>query len=158
MVCRLLVLNIGLPFPRSRSFVPLALLFEGLAPNAIHLRLFHEVFEFSSSIKMFSHLRLIAALAVVCSHIQFTEALLNNCLGPSGVQDFGLFACSPEASESACCPPGNICYSNGLCAPGPTQVTGITPFFLDGCTDKSFTAPACIPNCLTSEFHLSLRR
>ncbi|KAE9368765.1 hypothetical protein N431DRAFT_547673 [Stipitochalara longipes BDJ] len=95
------------------------------------------------------HIRVVAALTLIYSQIQSAEAILNNCYDPSGVQDFKLFACQPKAASSSCCKAGDICYSNGLCAPGPTEPTGITPFFLDGCTDTSFAAPNCIPSCLT---------
>jgi hypothetical protein len=112
----------------------------------------------NSSSKMSLHLRLVAILAIVCSHIQYGDALLTNCYAPSGAQDFRMFACQPQASESSCCFPGDVCYSNGLCVPGPTE-TGpfLTSYYLNGCTDTSFAPPNCVPNCLTSEFYLSMR-
>ena len=139
--------------PRSRTrfllLLPLSL------RSGTYRRLFttcSQGFEpFYCLLKMSSPIRFLAALAILYSHFQSAEALLNNCYSPSGVQNFKLFACQPDSTSSSCCAPGDICYSNGLCAPGPTEPTGITPFFLNGCTDTSFAAPNCIPNCLTSE-------
>ncbi|PMD61650.1 uncharacterized protein K444DRAFT_611890 [Hyaloscypha bicolor E] len=96
------------------------------------------------------HLRLIAVLAIVSSQIQYGQALLNNCFDVTGAQNFDRFACQPNAAQSACCYAGDLCYSSGLCAPGPTTKTGYTPFYVDGCTNSSFSAPACVPNCVKS--------
>jgi hypothetical protein len=64
---------------------------------------------------------------------------------------------SPTFYEATADSPIFQCYTNGLCAPGPTENgTILTPFFVHGCTNPSFTAPACVPNCYSSTFFLSV--
>ncbi|EXJ53731.1 uncharacterized protein A1O5_12980 [Cladophialophora psammophila CBS 110553] len=75
--------------------------------------------------------------------------LAETCYNNIGNQDTGFVACDPNAESSACCSPGDICYSNGLCQPGPEQPNkGITPYYVDGCTDPSWNSPVCMAKCL----------
>jgi len=68
------------------------------------------------------------------------------CYDRSGTQD-EKHPCNPSAENSACCAPGEICYSRGLCTPGPQLGAGRTPFFTSSCTDPSWNASACVSNC-----------
>ncbi|KAE9370928.1 hypothetical protein N431DRAFT_492923 [Stipitochalara longipes BDJ] len=96
------------------------------------------------------YVRICAAFMIIFSHIAYVEALQNVCFGRTDVQNTEFFACQPDATESSCCLAGDIRYSNGLCAPGPTESVGLTPFFAHGCTDANFTTPICVPNCIPS--------
>jgi hypothetical protein len=139
--------------PRSRFSSPASHVEVWHLPPAIY-DLSSKVFEpFNCLLKMSLPIRIVATLAIIYSQFQPAEALLETCYNAAGVPDFQIFPCQPKATESSCCKAGDICYSNGLCAPGPTEPTGITPYFLNGCTNTSFSAPDCIPSCLTSEFH-----
>ncbi|OQU98234.1 hypothetical protein CLAIMM_04050 [Cladophialophora immunda] len=75
--------------------------------------------------------------------------LAATCYNSIGNQDTSLVACDPNAESSACCSPGDMCYSNGLCQPGPEQPNkGLTPYYVDGCTDPSWNSPVCMAQCL----------
>ena len=88
---------------------------------------------------------LFAVFIVAVSHVYAQDPV---CYGQQGVQTDKMFSCQPAAAESSCCAPGDICYSNGLCAPGPTENQDTaTPFFWNGCTDPSFTSSACFSAC-----------
>ncbi len=92
----------------------------------------------------------LARFAILFAQLNSINALLNTCFSPLGGPNFKLFACQPEAKVSSCCSPADLCYSNGLCAPGPDSpnLTYYTPFFASGCTDSTWPSPACVPNCL----------
>jgi hypothetical protein len=84
---------------------------------------------------------LLAVFTFALPHVYAADPI---CYGQQGVQNDKMFSCQPSAPESACCAPGDICYSNGLCAPGPTESQNVdTPFFWNGCTDPSACFSAC---------------
>ncbi|KIN08371.1 hypothetical protein OIDMADRAFT_175182 [Oidiodendron maius Zn] len=88
---------------------------------------------------------LLAVFVIVFSLVSAQDPI---CYGQQGVENDKMFSCQPTAAESACCAPGDICYSSGLCAPGPTENQDtVTPFFWNGCTDPSFTSSACFSSC-----------
>src|SRR4051794_36721164 len=93
-----------------------------------------------------SYLRILTILSVIFSQ-PYAQADSSVCYGRSGVQEDDLFSCQPDAVDAACCAAGNICYSNGLCAPGPTSEPGITPFFWNGCTDANYNSSSCFSGC-----------
>jgi hypothetical protein len=98
-------------------------------------------------------IRSLAVCVILVSRVYAQEPI---CYGQEGVQSDTIFACQPNAAESACCSPGDICYSNGLCAPGPTgNKDNITPFFWDGCTDSTFKSPECFSACFNRKYRLS---
>ena len=96
-----------------------------------------------------SDLRALAVSALMLSQV-FANPI---CFGNEGVQTSSFFSCQPDASESACCAPGDICYSNGLCSPGPTENQDTaTPFFWNGCTNATFEIPECFSACYNRKF------
>ena len=70
----------------------------------------------------------------------------------------GAIPCNPQAEISNCCGFTDICYSNGLCAPGPgLNDADATPYFTGYCTDRTWSnATACPQICnnqVGCEFH-----
>jgi hypothetical protein len=101
-----------------------------------------------SGLSMWSSPRILTKCTILFSRAHAQSPI---CYGRSGVQTNNFFACQPAAAESACCFPGDICYSNGLCAPGPSEKSGITPFVWNGCTDPTYTSSACFAACYNGE-------
>jgi hypothetical protein len=72
------------------------------------------------------------------------------CYDASGSEDQRV-PCDPTAADSACCTPGEVCYSNGLCGIGPKLPNnGLTTFYTSTCTDPFYNASVCFSNCNTS--------
>ncbi|KFY28661.1 hypothetical protein V493_02816 [Pseudogymnoascus sp. VKM F-4281 (FW-2241)] len=75
------------------------------------------------------------------------------CYGPKGLQSEKYYPCEPNAEISACCAPGDICFSNGLCAPSADTIAKhppnffVSPFFWNGCSDPTFKDPRCFSAC-----------
>ncbi|KFY32920.1 hypothetical protein V495_08607 [Pseudogymnoascus sp. VKM F-4514 (FW-929)] len=73
--------------------------------------------------------------------------------GPESKKPF--FPCESDAGVTSCCEPGDICFSNGLCSPGPALKAShppgfyITTFFWNACTDPSFQDPKCFTGCFS---------
>ncbi|KAF2738564.1 hypothetical protein EJ04DRAFT_509453 [Polyplosphaeria fusca] len=75
----------------------------------------------------------------------------STCYYPNGAENRGL-PCNSNATVSACCGPGFICLSNGLCSPGPeTQRNYRYDFYRSGCTDQSWNSTKCPQFCLAPE-------
>ncbi|KFX98227.1 hypothetical protein O988_04457 [Pseudogymnoascus sp. VKM F-3808] len=73
--------------------------------------------------------------------------------GPESKKPF--FPCESDAGVTSCCEPGDICFSNGLCSPGPALKASHEPgfyqtsFFWNACTDPSFQDPKCFTGCFS---------
>jgi hypothetical protein len=94
---------------------------------------------------MASTLRAVIIIACLLSQVQ--KALSKICYESTGLESKQYFDCDPGAQVSSCCRPGDICYSNGLCTPGPTEDQGVTPFYWHGCSDPTFKDPSCFSAC-----------
>ena len=71
------------------------------------------------------------------------------CFYPQGVEAPD-FPCKPSEENSTCCGENYVCYSNGLCRPGPNAVNhGLTDFYRGSCTDPTWTSPECPLFCLS---------
>lgn len=67
----------------------------------------------------------------------------------------GVYRCDNATSgESSCCNAGQICYSNGVCQAGPQKKA--TDWLRVGCTDKTWSSPACLKQCTTRKHLKSL--
>jgi hypothetical protein len=88
---------------------------------------------------------------LIAAFLSIANAQDPACYSIAGVEVDGLFSCNPSAENSVCCSPGDICYSNGLCAPSQEYINAgaapITPFFWNGCTDPTFQDSSCFPEC-----------
>jgi len=51
--------------------------------------------------------------------------------------------------NSACCQPGAVCYSNGVCQ---QSNGGVQDYLRVGCTDRTWKDPACLDQCTICEF------
>lgn len=93
---------------------------------------------------------------LIATFLSIVNAQDPACYSIAGVEVDSLFSCNPSAENSACCSPGDICYSNGLCAPSQESIDAgaatITPFFWDGCTDPTFEDSSCFPECHSGRF------
>ncbi|KFY29496.1 hypothetical protein V493_02339 [Pseudogymnoascus sp. VKM F-4281 (FW-2241)] len=96
---------------------------------------------------MASTLRAITIIACLLSQIQHVQSKI--CYESNGFQSEKYFDCAPDAEVSACCGAGHICYSNGLCTPGPTVQKGVTDWYWFGCTDPTFQDPSCFSACFS---------
>ncbi|KFY51032.1 hypothetical protein V496_08993 [Pseudogymnoascus sp. VKM F-4515 (FW-2607)] len=94
---------------------------------------------------MASTLRAVTIVACLLSQVQHVQSKI--CYESNGFESETYYDCAPDADVSACCRPGEICYSNGLCHPGPEIEQGITPWFWHGCTDPTFQDPSCFSAC-----------
>ena len=82
------------------------------------------------------------------------------CYGSDEAVFSGAIPCNPQAEVSNCCLFTDICYSNGLCAPGPGQTNwGPTPYYTGYCTDRSWSNGTACPHICNNqagcEFHRS---
>ncbi|KFY35622.1 hypothetical protein V494_05743 [Pseudogymnoascus sp. VKM F-4513 (FW-928)] len=96
---------------------------------------------------MASTLRAVTIVACLLSQVQHVQSKL--CYESNGFESETYYDCQPDAKVSACCRPGDICYSNGLCHPGPDAEQGITDWYWHGCTDPTFQDPSCFSACFS---------
>ncbi|KAF2083940.1 hypothetical protein K490DRAFT_69272 [Saccharata proteae CBS 121410] len=83
-----------------------------------------------------------------------TTSTDRTCYYPNGVQS-NASPCFPDQPVSACCGPGFICYSDGLCAPGPEdRRTYQYKIYRSGCTDRSWNSSSCPSVCLGTDDNL----
>ncbi|PMD67475.1 uncharacterized protein K444DRAFT_16409 [Hyaloscypha bicolor E] len=57
---------------------------------------------------------------------------------------------APNGNFSSCCEIGDTCLADGLChytRPEPPPPSVVSRYYMGGCTDESFNAPACNPAC-----------
>ncbi|OBT38521.1 hypothetical protein VE00_11085 [Pseudogymnoascus sp. WSF 3629] len=94
---------------------------------------------------MASTLRAVTIVACLLSQVQYVQSKI--CYESNGFESTSYYDCQPDAAVSACCRPGDICYTNGLCHPGPDVQQGITPWYWHGCTDPTFRDPSCFSAC-----------
>ncbi|KFY81172.1 hypothetical protein V499_00054 [Pseudogymnoascus sp. VKM F-103] len=94
---------------------------------------------------MASTLRAVTLVACLLSQVQHVQSKI--CYESNGFESTSYYDCAPDAAVSACCRPGDICYTNGLCHPGPDAEQGITPWYWHGCTDPTFQDPSCFSAC-----------
>ncbi|KFZ16866.1 hypothetical protein V502_04858 [Pseudogymnoascus sp. VKM F-4520 (FW-2644)] len=94
---------------------------------------------------MASTLRAVTIVACLLSQVQYVQSKI--CYESNGFESETYYDCAPNADVSACCRPGDICYSNGLCHPGPDVEQGITAWYWHGCTDPTFQDPSCFSAC-----------
>ncbi|KAF2709041.1 hypothetical protein K504DRAFT_503039 [Pleomassaria siparia CBS 279.74] len=89
-----------------------------------------------------------AAISIALSHLQLALAA-DICYNKDGVQYNNAFPCKPDADASGCCDFGWVCLSNGLCQPGPEATNnGFVDYYRpDGCTDPTWSNPACFSAC-----------
>ncbi|KFX97597.1 hypothetical protein O988_04781 [Pseudogymnoascus sp. VKM F-3808] len=96
---------------------------------------------------MASTLRAVTVIAFILSQVQQVQSKV--CYESNGFESQQYYDCQPDADVSACCRPGDICYSNGLCHPGPDADQGITDWYWHGCTDPTFQDPSCFSACFS---------
>ncbi|KFY29359.1 hypothetical protein V491_00085 [Pseudogymnoascus sp. VKM F-3775] len=97
---------------------------------------------------MASTLRAVTIIACLLSQVQHVQSKI--CYETDGFESDSFYDCAPNANVSACCRPGEICYSNGLCHPGPELEQGITPWYSHGCTDPTFQDSSCFSACFST--------
>ena len=74
------------------------------------------------------------------------------CYSSSDAVATGAVPCNPQAESSTCCMPTDICYSNGLCAPGPGLPNGgDTPYYTGSCTDRSWSNDTDCPSICNNQ-------
>ncbi|OBT61301.1 hypothetical protein VE03_09572 [Pseudogymnoascus sp. 23342-1-I1] len=98
---------------------------------------------------MASILRAVTIVACLLSQVQHVQSKI--CYESDGFESDTFYDCAPNADVSACCRPGDICYSNGLCHPGPDVEQGITAWYWHGCTDPTFQDPSCFSACFAGK-------
>lgn len=134
----------SLPF-KVRQVPSLHNLIDTATPK--HSRLMDSIARFTFS--MASTLRAVTIVACLLSQVQHVQSKI--CYESSGFESETYYDCAPDADVSACCRPGDICYSNGLCHPGPEVEQGITAWFWHGCTDPTFQDPSCFSACFSGK-------
>lgn len=103
----------------------------------------------ASTLSMASTLRAVTIVACLLSQVQHVQSKI--CYESNGFESQTYYDCAPDAAVSACCRPGDICYSNGLCHPGPDEEQGITAWYWHGCTDPTFQDPSCFSACFSGK-------
>jgi hypothetical protein len=71
-----------------------------------------------------------------------TSTIAQKCYNQQGVEDTSLVPCN---AGGGCCPPGDICWSNGFCK-GENVTNDF--FYYVGCTNPAWDAAGCVPQCL----------
>ncbi|KFY68295.1 hypothetical protein V498_10676 [Pseudogymnoascus sp. VKM F-4517 (FW-2822)] len=108
----------------------------------------------SSPLSAPSYLRAVILLSCLLSQVPLAQSAI--CYGTTGLQSDKKFPCEPDAEVSACCDPGDICFSNGLCSPSQAlkdkKPKGfyLTPFFWGACSDPTYKDPKCFSACFTN--------
>lgn len=102
-------------------------------------------------------LRLISFLLVLIAVASSTDL---KCYTPGKQENTGLLPCSPSSNTTACCSPGDICYSNGVCKAPPDNKQGVAgQLFINGCTDPDWAeTDLCRSECANrkSKYHLTI--
>ncbi|KAE9367703.1 hypothetical protein N431DRAFT_561598 [Stipitochalara longipes BDJ] len=97
-----------------------------------------------------------ALLALSTRQIEAQVVLATNCYGKSNsaVEHIGSAnPCSvvtPTTNFTSCCVVGDTCLENGICHythPVPDPPVVETRYYMGGCTDPTFSSPACAPQC-----------
>ncbi|KFY84888.1 hypothetical protein V500_08910 [Pseudogymnoascus sp. VKM F-4518 (FW-2643)] len=98
-------------------------------------------------------LRAIVLFSYLLSQVPLVQSTI--CYDTTGLQSEKYYPCEPDAEVSSCCSPGDICFSNGLCAPSPASKAShpkdfyVTPFYWNSCSDPTYKDPKCFSACFT---------
>jgi hypothetical protein len=96
----------------------------------------------SIMISLPSILKTVILTAVILFRIG-AEAAGSTCYWPDGSPATGLYACTPNNAESACCANGDYCTTTGYC------ISSSAAFhYRSACTDKSWASSSCPQGCI----------
>ncbi|KAH6662493.1 hypothetical protein B0J14DRAFT_610547 [Halenospora varia] len=79
-----------------------------------------------------------------------SQTFAKSCYYPDGKKTPADARCTSSGGESACCGPGFVCLSNGLCMDNSTanNVNNPNVYYRGSCTDKTWQSPSCPSFCV----------
>lgn len=96
-----------------------------------------------------SQFKFLKALLILlyCSHVSAI------CYWPDGTLTAEDVACQDNSAESACCSPGFVCLSSGLCmvSSDVIRIPGDTIYRRSSCTDSTWRSSSCASYCLNED-------